>query len=148
MKVITIIALFLGAVSAHVAALVPAEATTTIALPPAATETAVSWIPETQHNSSVTSGDDKPRWHLEMFESNALVCNDKQWISVRLNQFGTFCFETEVTIRALRVINTGGCSTTMFTDEHCTNNPQHLNDPLKCIAYTNGELIKSIVVAC
>ncbi|KAK4194331.1 hypothetical protein QBC40DRAFT_188443 [Triangularia verruculosa] len=145
MKAFAIIALFFGAVSAGVAA--PAEVTTTIELPPAATETRVSWTPETEHNSTISS-DDKPRWHMEMFEATGINCNDKQWMSVRLNQYGTFCFPTEITIRRVRVINTGGCSTTYFSDEHCTDNPQHVERALDCVGYGSGRLIKSVVVAC
>ncbi|KAK0673161.1 hypothetical protein QBC41DRAFT_397101 [Cercophora samala] len=146
MKVFATIALFLGAVSARVA--VSAEATTTITLPPAATETRVSWTPETEHNSTVSSSGDKPTWRLEMFEGKKPQCGDNTWMTVTLNQFGTFCFQTVIDIRRMQLVNMGGCATTFFSDEHCTNNPNQINQRATCVGYNTNDLIKSVVVAC
>ncbi|KAK4677379.1 hypothetical protein QC764_405735 [Podospora pseudoanserina] len=147
MKVFAIIALFLGVISAGVAA--PAEPTTTIDLPPPAGETNIIWNPNaTDENNITASSGDAPKWFFEMFEATGINCNDKKWMTVRLNRYGTFCFRTEIDVRRVRVVNSGGCSTTYFSDENCTNDPQHVEVPLHCVGYSGGNLIKSVVVAC
>ncbi|KAH8896935.1 hypothetical protein GQ53DRAFT_890474 [Thozetella sp. PMI_491] len=85
-----------------------------------------------------------PSWAMEIFSGTS--CGGFVG-TVTLNQFGTFCLPVNVNVDSIDVVNTGGCSTTIFLDSSCTNDPQH-DGGTSCFGYSDGSPIKSVVVAC